>query len=467
MRQQMMLNLIRLRLALWYVAVLAVILAAYGAVVYLGVAHLLRESLDRSLKVQADVVADSFDLDEGESDVLHMDEMPEEEAMSPWIRIIRRDGSLAYESPAFRALEWPFPLEKMQRGQPGWKAYFEEHPIPDQDPLRAIIYPIYARGELWGWVQVALPTQEIHQPLRTLLRTLLLTGPIALLLVGLGGYGLAGRTLRPVETMRSRAEKISHQNLSARLPVANPRDELGRLAQTFNRMMDRLEAAFISQQRFIADASHELKTPLAILRSHWEQEIENPEIPASVRRKLVADVEEIARLNKLVENLLILSRADEGKAQLIRERVPLSPVVREACEDARILASQKHQILELREGPEVILSADRNRLYQLLLNLLDNAVKYTPEGGRITVSWRLRHQWVELEVADNGIGIPSEDLPRVFDRFYRVDKARSRKLGGSGLGLSICKWIVEAHGGEISLTSQLGQGTTVHVRLPT
>ncbi len=457
---------IRARLTFWSVAALAAILAVFSATAYWNMRQALLRALEHTLEMQADAVADSYDPEEGKFDVLHEGEEEANEALSAWIRIVAADGNLLYETAAMAASGWPFPYARARQLRDRADFFFEDLVSRSGRSYLAVIYPVWRGSQLVAWVQLALPTNQVSDPLERLMVSLLIAAPVALLLAGFTGYWLADRALRPVELIRSRAESISQANLAARVPVPGRNDELSRLAETFNAMLDRLEAAFRAQRRFIADASHELKTPIAILRARWENEINDETLPPEVRSQLTRDVEELARLNKLVEDLLLLTRADEGKIPLAREPVVLSELLQSLLEDARTLAAAKGQRIHADVTSCGIVQGDRSRLYQLFLNLVDNAVKYSQRGATIRITCEPRGKHVVVAVQDNGPGIPPHDLPRIFDRFYRVDKSRSRELGGSGLGLSICKWIAEAHGGSINIQSEPGKGTTVEVVLP-
>ncbi|NOZ57420.1 MAG: HAMP domain-containing protein [Calditrichaeota bacterium] len=463
-----MINLrsIRARLTLWSVAALAAILAIFSATATWNMRQALLRALEHTLEMQADAVADSYDPEEGRFNVLHEGEEEANEALSAWIRIVAEDGGILYETAAMGAAGWPFPYDRASELRDRADFFFQKLVSRSGRSYLAVIYPVWRGSQLVAWVQLALPTKQVSDPLHRLIVSLLIAAPVALLLAGFTGYWLADRALRPVEVIRSRAESISQANLAARVPVPGRGDELSRLAETFNAMLDRLEAAFKAQQRFIADASHELKTPIAILRARWENEINDADLPQEVRTQLTRDVEELARLNKLVEDLLLLTRADEGKIPLAREPVSLDELLNSLLEDARTLASGKEQKIHTEITTCGTVQGDRNRLYQLFLNLVDNAVKYSQPGATIRITCERRGARVVVAVQDDGPGIPPEDLPLIFDRFYRVDKSRSRELGGSGLGLSICKWIAEAHGGSITVQSQPGQGTRVEVSLP-
>jgi signal transduction histidine kinase len=263
---------------------------------------------------------------------------------------------------------------------------------------------------------------------------------------------------------------VSSSNLSERADVDNWDDEIGQLARVLNDMADRIQKAFESQQRFVADGAHELKTPLTMLRTHWEDELNNPELSTEVKEKLVGDLETITRLTRVINNLLLLSQTEFAAAGFDMASVPLDELLSEVVSETEVLAGMKEQELKMAECmaecSPVVVRGDKDRLHQLVFNLLDNAVKYTPEQGKIAVSLTAAGGEVVLRVEDYGIGISGEDLPHVFERFYRVSKDRSPQTGGSGLGLSICKMIAESHGGSIDVTSRPGEGSAFVVTLP-
>jgi heavy metal sensor kinase len=292
--------------------------------------------------------------------------------------------------------------------------------------------------------------------------------PIALLLGSYGGLYLANQALRPVDRITRGAEQIAAGDLSERVPVPGTTDEIGRLATTFNHMISRLEAAFERQKQFTSDASHELRTPLAVMRGDIEITLRRERSAEEYKRVLTSNLEEIVRLSRLVEDLLTLARADAGRVELRREPVDLDELCRKMVEYISPLAHQQEQTLSY-DGPEraVTVNADFVRIKQLLLNLLDNAIKYTDSHGRIALGLRTENNEAVITVSDTGRGIPSEDLPQIFDRFFRRSaKTADRSASGFGLGLSIVKWIVNSHGGRIEAESDIGKGTTITVRLP-
>lgn len=289
--------------------------------------------------------------------------------------------------------------------------------------------------------------------------------PVILALAGLAGYHLARRSLAPLEQIASRAEKITAENLHERLPVANPADEVGHLARVFNNVLARLEESFERLQRFTSDASHELRTPLAAIRSVGEVGLQKSKSAADYQDTIGSMLEEVNRLTRLVENLLAISRADAGELQLGFGVLSPLEVTNEAAAMLDVLVEEKELKLDVSGDEHVTVRGDRLLLRQAVTNVLHNAVKYTPAGGRISVDVAERSGFGVIRIADSGPGIPPEHRSKVFDRFYRLDAARARDTGGAGLGLSIAKWAVEVQGGEIQV-EDAGEGATFAIRFP-
>jgi heavy metal sensor kinase len=314
------------------------------------------------------------------------------------------------------------------------------------------------------------PTAGLVLGPQRLLTAMLLTAPLIIGLSVLIGHFLVGRTLQPVDAIVEEVEAISDgRSLHRRLMEPTSRDELARLTDTLNAMLARLERSFASLRRFTADASHELKTPLTVLRSGIERAITHPKAPPEVMEVLEETLVEVNRMAELVDALLTLARADEGRAQLHLEPVELEDILSEVSETATFLGEQAKVSVAVTAPPRPCkIAVDRSRIRQLLMNLLSNAVKYTPQGGSVAIDCSQDNGHVVLSVRDTGVGIAPGDLPHVFDRFWRADQARSRtgQRPGAGLGLAISKWIVEAHGGTITVQSRPGRGTTFTVTLP-
>jgi heavy metal sensor kinase len=310
------------------------------------------------------------------------------------------------------------------------------------------------------------PLESVDRELGQARSVLLTAGPAALLLSAGLAYWLARKALAPVDRLRRSTESITADRLDQRLPIPNPHDELGLLAQTINAMIGRLERSFGEIRRFTADASHELRTPLTALRTEVEVALGKPPSVADHQQVLGNVLEELVRMSRLTDQLLSLSRRDAGVEQLSLVALDLLAVVSEVVDAMRPLAEAKGVLLHLDAQGPVGMTGDEGRLRQVFINLLDNAIKYTPEGGRVGVRVGRKGGMAVVTVEDTGIGIPAEHLPRVFERFYRVDRARTRMEGGTGLGLSIARSIVAAHGGMIDMTSAAGQGTVCIVTLP-
>jgi heavy metal sensor kinase len=312
---------------------------------------------------------------------------------------------------------------------------------------------------------VAVSDESAATAARRLAVLLALGLPGALAASALGGFLIASRALRPIDRMTRAARAIEAGDPTARLEVPAIEDEVGRLGRTLNDMLERLQAGIDEQRRFAADASHELRTPLSIMRAEIDVALRSSKTPKAARPILESTREELIRMGRIAEDLLVLARMDEGGVALVRAPVPVLPLALEVATRFQVAADAKRIHLSTR-GAEVSVWGDRDRLAHLLSNLIDNAIKYTPEEGSVQVSVSALDGGARLVVSDSGPGIPPESLPRIFDRFYRVDKARSRAPGGAGLGLSIARWTAESHGGSIAVESEPGRGARFSVSLP-
>jgi len=307
---------------------------------------------------------------------------------------------------------------------------------------------------------------EGHSPQEEFGEILLYGGVPALIIVLMGGWLLMRQALTPVTNLTHKIETIHADSLGQQLPRSGNGDELDRLAEVFNSMMKRLDHSFTHIREFTLNASHELKTPLTIMRGEIETRLGDSPTTAADREFFASQLDEIARLTKIVDALTLLARADAGQLALVREPVRLDELVRDSFADAQFLAQPGHVHVELPRCDEAIVRGDRHRLKQLLLNLTDNAIKYNQPDGRVTMRLIRDNGSVELTIANTGQGIPPEKLPRVFERFYRGDPAHNSAIGGCGLGLSIAERIVKAHGGTIQLASEPAKLTTVTIKLP-
>jgi len=444
---------VRVRLTLWYAGALAVILFVFAVGVYLLLRNSLlieaRQRLEQNLAAVKRLVLE----DPGE-----LEELEEHDATL--LFRAKEDNGLLYESSGWRRLKLDALL--------GDAAEVGERTLetPEEQHFRVRVETFHDARHTYH-VAVAYDEQATHDALEQLETTLLIGSPLALALAILGGYLLAGRMLAPVGEMARKAQQITADRLNERLPVENHGDEFGRLATVFNETLARLEDGFARLRRFTADASHELRTPLTAMRSVGEVALRDREDAAGHREAIGSMLEEVHWLTRLVDSLLMLTRADAGTARLKRKPLVLTQLVQDVVEHMRPLADEKSQRLLTMLWSSVRVQADRTTLRQALINLLDNAIKYTPDQGDLHVSVVVGDEGSGVvEVTDSGPGIPPDERDRVFERFYRPDKARSRELGGAGLGLSIARWAVEANGGRIELESEVGRGSTFRVVLP-
>jgi len=322
---------------------------------------------------------------------------------------------------------------------------------------------VHERGVI---VRVFRDESDMRRTLRQIVDVFLLAAPLAIVLASLGGYFVARRSLYSVGAMAEQARRITSESLSQRLPILNPHDELGQLAAVFNQMLHRLESSFAELKRFTADASHELRTPLTALRTVGEVALRQADSGATLRETIGSMLEEAQRLNDLIEALLTLARMEGGRTSIKPEPVKVAELTAEVRDSLSVLAAEKQQTMELISDDGLIVTADRMLLRQALMNIVHNAVRYAPRESCIIVRSTQRDTHAVIEIVDQGPGIASEHHGKIFDRFYRVDKARSRAAGGHGLGLAIAKWSVEHQGGSIEIESDLGKGSLFRVMLP-
>jgi signal transduction histidine kinase len=473
---------IRRRLTYWYTVALGVTVVAFGSLLYLERRQSAVRELDQRLLLEAELadrwLTESYNvlgrivttdsvrpaaLDPGISAYL--------EAARDYLIVADTGGRVLALSEVTRALR-ATDLEQLTTVLDSLRTPRQAGDLTfgGVGPVRYLVVRVADAGPQVGGVLVATPVSQVTFGPADLLRSMLLIAPIVLIGAGVVGYWLAGTSLRPVQDIMDELEAISDgRSLHRRLAVPMSADEIARLALGVNRMLARLEVSFGSLHRFTADASHELKTPLMVLRAGVERALVHPATPNEVLQSLDETLAQINQMSEMVENLLTLARADEGRAPLAVEVADLRDILGDVAETAGMLGETGGIAVRV-EMPDtpIRLAVDRHRIREMLLNLVTNAIKYTGKGG--TVGLRL---WeddgdVIFTVADTGIGIAAGDLPHIFERFWRADPARSRTgdRPGTGLGLAITKWIAEAHGGAITVQSRPGRGTAFTVRLP-
>ena len=448
---------IRLRLTLWYLLLLTLILLGFSVFLYTSLRRNLHIGMDRALEDEVPQLIDALDLDEKRPELEDLDDVPD----GLVVALYDHAGGRLIDSSSPQAL--PLPSEVLPQGS---REAAGSVRLADGTWWRVLTVQLAGDDHAIGMLQIARSEQDIEAALDQLRVLMMLAVPLLLLLAITGGLFLADRALRPINRIADTAERIGVEDLSQRINLAASPDEVGRLATMFDRMLERLDQAFERQRQFTADASHELRTPLTLLISQGDVALERSRSAKEYRQVISSMREDAARMARLLDELLTLARADAGQHKLTLEMLVVNDLVDDVVAAMAPLAEARRIHLRGDTIARMTVEGDQARLTQLLVNLIDNGLKYTPAGGTVTVSVDHKDGWAELRVADTGVGIPSDHLPHVFERFYRVDTARARAEGGTGLGLSICEWIARAHGGDITVASGVGRGTTFTVRLP-
>jgi heavy metal sensor kinase len=458
---------LRFRLIVWYVVWLSVVFISFGSIVYLASKHHLENMLKQSLSRRASQVAgvaQNPGLIENTAQLrAELETRFAPEVNGRFIRISRDDGRELYRSRAPKDASFD-PKFVPTAPMPATEDLFAHHALPDGHFMLVAMAPIGV-AERRYLIEFGASAASVQETLRQLLVAFGIAVPALVLVAVAGGYFLVQQAMKPVDEVIKTAEQISSHNLGARVPVTPTGDELQRLSTALNNMFRRLDDAFQHNQRFMADASHELRTPLTVVQCELEAVSELTAGHAQAREIVANTLEEVQRLTRIVEELFALCRLDAGEAQRESVHFDLGSLVASTTDQMAVLADDK-KIRIVRDVGKVGVHGDRARLKQVAVNLINNAINYTPAGGQVSVSVYAEQKEAVLEVADTGIGIPPEALPHVFERFFRVDKARSREDGGAGLGLSIVKSICLAHGGMVDVESTEGQGSRFTVRLP-
>src|SRR3989475_3188311 len=474
---------LRGRLTAWYSSALALTLAAFAGVLYLDRRSASYQDLDQRIQSEASltagILAESYGArgtlvraDTAQRPVLIPDLAALLEAVPDFLVITARDGSLLFASSDARALTFQQveQLRSLASAPLSGRSSGTLRLEPNGPKIHYVVHYVTGAGPQFGAILAGADVRTAELGPDELLSTFALVLPLGLALALLMGSWISRRALAAVDQIITEVREITDgRSLHRRLAEPLVKDELGRLAETLNQMMTRLERSFAALRRFTADASHELKTPLTVVRAGVERAITRPDMPPETLAALEETLQEVNRMTELLESLLTLARADEGRADLHRESVDLRDIIAEAGETGELLAEHAGVGIEIRLPPEpLVFPVDRSRIRQLALNLIENAVKYTPRGGQVSVELSGNDGRAVFTVADTGIGIAPGDLPHVFDRFWRADAARTRtsERAGTGLGLAISKWIAEAHGGTIDVQSRPGRGTTFTVELP-
>jgi heavy metal sensor kinase len=460
---------LRFQLVAWYTTLLVLAFAIVSLFMYLALKRVLQESLKELLSRRSRKMAHftrestvPITTEWFRAQIIDMYAPETPEANSRFVRFSRADGTVIFQ--AGPPLDQSFdPADVKQLNLSETRTFRFENAGDDQLLIRLDRVET-EQGEFI--IETGGAIEGIETQARNMVLPLVFAAPPLILVAAVGAYLLIGRALKPVVRITQSAEEISLQNLADRLPIVHTGDELETLSEALNRMIARLQESMENTRQFIADASHELRTPLAVLRGELENVMSQDRLSDKARDRVASNLEEVERLGKIVQGLFAISRLDCGEAQAETITFDLAKVAETTTEQMCLLAEDKGIKLDCQPGKEVLLRGDPARIKQVLVNLVDNAINYTPEGGRVDVRAFASNGHSVLEVQDTGIGIPEDAQTKIFERFFRVDKARSRDVGGAGLGLSIVKSICLAHGGKILVHSQPGKGSRFRIEFP-
>ncbi len=459
---------LRVRLTLWYGSALALVLIIFSVILYAMTARNLRDAVDESLEDTATIAVRSLE-ERGFLPLLNerelLSQFPELARIDKFFQIFSPSGTITISSPNIKHHDVPLSRTALETAFSG-QSIFESAKYPREPPLRVISVPIMYQGNLLYIVQVGTSMETVGETLHRFLILLVIAIPIALAVSLAGGWFLAGRALRPVDEITLAAQRIAAGDLTQRLGMPTAQDEIGRLAATFNNMIGRLDASFRQIRQFTSDASHELRTPLTVMKGETDLILRRPRPVEDYKSVLESNLEEIDRMTRIVDELLFLSRADMGEVKMEALPVALETLVEDVHRQARVLGHDRNIEVVLGTVTPVVVQGDELRLRELLLNLVENAMKYSHPGGKVAISLLQERQEARLSITDHGIGIAPADHKKIFHRFFRSDVARAHTKKGTGLGLAICAWIADLHKGRVEVQSELGQGSTFTVVLP-
>ncbi|MCX5802377.1 MAG: ATP-binding protein [Proteobacteria bacterium] len=459
---------IKWRLTVWYGGILALILIVFSSGVYIYFKNSLQKSIDTKIKSIGEVLSSS--LTEAHNTSIfgnferYLENVLGRKPKGKFIQIIDSSGRIGAKMSDIETETVPTSFSTLERALKGEVIY---ETIEGARPrLRIVTIPIVEENKkVTSIVQVGTSLEDFDETMKKLLIIMIISIPTSISVTIVIGYFMAKKALKPVDQIRKAAIKISSSNLDERIDIGKRRDELSRLAETFNDMITRLKDAFQRINQFSIDVSHELKTPLTILKGETEVTLRKDRENEDYRKLLKSHLEEVDRMTRIVDDLLLLSKADAEEIKLTIEDIALRDLVVDICMDMKIFADNKGIELIVSELEDVRLKGDELKLRRMLWNVVQNGIKYTQKGGKVEISSYVNNGYVWIDVKDNGVGISEKDMKYIFDRFYRGDKSRRRE-SGSGLGLSISKWIAEAHRGVIEVKSRPLEGSLFSIKLP-
>lgn len=456
---------IRTKLALWYTSIFGGMLFLFCLLTYFAFSYANNERIDVGLKEEADGIAHyaRISMDSFKEYVGHIsNERDEEWAEGKYVAILDPAGNLQFRSGNLTDAHLPLQGHQINEILSG-KTYFKTVKNSMGRLLRIITIPTKDTQQL---IQIGIVVNK-DSTLNTFLLILTVLGCLAIIGSWFGGRFMAKKALKSIDLMIKELQTIETEHLRKRLTLHPAKDEINELSGVINEMLSRLENSFNQARQFTADASHELRTPIAIMKAGIEVTLSKERDIRGYQQVLANTLEDLRRLSKIIENLFVLAKADAGRYELHIKRINLYPVITEIAEQLKLIAEPKNIFVSTEKMEDVFIEGDELLIRMLLLNLIDNAVKYTHPKGTISLSLCKDNGWVNIAILDNGIGISQEDIAHIFDRFYRANKARTADHTGGGLGLSICQWIVKSHRGTITVKSGLCQGSIFTVTLPT
>lgn len=464
---------IRGKLTAWYILVFGVVLACFCVSIYVMMESKLLHSVDHRLKTMAELISKTelcavpnFLPPDFER---RLNRIFGTRPVGKFVRVLDLSGEIGSRTENLTDDKIPVNKKLVREVVAKGEIIYEtQYPLGPKVPIRFINYPVrrFKLNKVYGVVQVGTSLEFVRESMRNLVVVFLVLVPSLLLAASLMGFFLAGKSLKPIREIARTTRHITVNNLDERITVPVARDDIGQLAATINGMLDRLSLSFQKTAQFTADASHELRTPLTIMQGELEITLRGERSVEEYMDTLGSSLEEVERMSKIVNDLLLLSKSDMGQEVVCNDPVDLELLVEGLLSHFKILAEAQQIELSSSISEVATVLGDQLKLRQLLVNLLTNAIRYTPEGGKVNLTLKNVDSGVEIAIADTGIGIPENDIPQIFDRFYRADKARSRQYGGSGLGLSIVKSIVNSHSGSIKVESIVGEGSVFTVTLP-
>ncbi len=464
---------IRGKLTAWYILVFGVVLTCFCVSIYVMMESKLLHSVDHRLKTMAELISKTelcavpnFLPPDFER---RLNRIFGTRPVGKFVRVLDLSGEIGSRTENLEEDKIPVNKKLVREVVTKGEIIYEtQYPLGPKIPIRFINFPVrrFNQKKVYGVVQVGTSLEFVRESMRNLVVVFLVLVPSLLFAAALVGFFLAGKAFKPIREIARTTRHITVNNLDERITVPVARDDIGQLASTINGMLDRLFLSFQKTAQFTADASHELRTPLTIMQGELEIALRGERSVEEYIDTLGSSLEEVERMSKIVNDLLLLSKSDMGQEVICNDPVDLGVLVEGLLSHFKILAEAQQIDLSSSVAEVATVFGDQLKLRQLLVNLLTNAIRYTPEGGKVQLTLKNIDSGVEIAIADTGIGIPEEDIPRIFDRFYRADKARSRQYGGSGLGLSIVKSIVNSHSGTIKVESVVGEGSVFTVTLP-